>query len=219
METDKELHIPFNPALDNLSLEEVANALEEVGVRFSLESLNWPGEFPYRPLTVITAAHSAKCLYIDVLVRCNYLRAVNYTDNSPVREDSCVAFYVAPRHDVDAYWAFEFNCVGTINAERCIRQKDFTPLPAEILSSVRRFASVGKRPFQEIEGSFIWSVVVAIPLEIIGVEYDGKPVRMKGNFNKCAEATSQPHYLSWAPINTPFPDFHRPEFFGDIVLD
>ena len=86
------LHIPFNPALDGLELEEVANALEEGGARFSVESLNWPKEFPYRPLTVITAAHSKDCLYIDFLVRCNYLRAVNFTDNSPVSEDSCVEF-------------------------------------------------------------------------------------------------------------------------------
>ena len=58
-----------------------------------------------------------------------------------------------------------------------------------------------------------------IPLEILGIEYNGKPVSMRGKFNKCAEATSQPHYLSWAPIKTPAPDFHRPEFFGDIILD
>ncbi|MDE5921249.1 MAG: hypothetical protein K2G82_06535, partial [Paramuribaculum sp.] len=30
--------------------------------------------------------------------------------------------------------------------------------------------------------------------------------------------TSEPHYLSWAPITTPQPDFHRPEFFGNITL-
>ena len=27
---------------------------------------------------------------------------------------------------------------------------------------------------------------------------------------------SLPHYLSWMPIDTPKPDFHRPEFFGKI---
>ncbi|MBO7233161.1 MAG: hypothetical protein J6V16_08435, partial [Bacteroidales bacterium] len=26
----------------------------------------------------------------------------------------------------------------------------------------------------------------------------------------------QPHYLSWQPINTEKPDFHRPEFFGTL---
>ena len=216
---NKTLHIPYTPALDNLSLEEVANALEDGGARFSVESLNWPGEFPYRPLTVITAAHSGKFIYLDFLVRCNYLRAVHYTDNSPVSEDSCVEFFVSPGSSTEAYWAFELNCIGTINAAFCTRSNECAQLPGELLQKIGRYASVGNRPFQEVEGSFIWSVVMAIPLEILGVEYNGKPVSMRGNFNKCAEATSQPHYLSWAPIKTPAPDFHRPGFFGDIILD
>ncbi|MDE6137165.1 MAG: hypothetical protein K2F97_06800, partial [Muribaculaceae bacterium] len=57
-----------------------------------------------------------------------------------------------------------------------------------------------------------------IPLDLIGVHYEGKPVEMRGNFYKCASATSQPHYLSWNPIDTPEPDFHRPEFFGKLIL-
>lgn len=216
---NKTLHIPYNPALDNLSLEEVANALEDGGARFSVESLNWPEAFPYRPLTVITAAHSGKFIYLDFLVRCNYLRAVNYTDNSPVSEDSCVEFFVSPHPESEVYWAFELNCVGTINAARCTRRNECTPLTREMLQQIRRYASVGTRPFQEVEGSFIWNVAVAIPLAVLGIDYSGTPVAMRGNFNKCAEATSQPHYLSWAPIRTETPDFHRPEFFGDIILD
>lgn len=60
---------------------------------------------------------------------------------------------------------------------------------------------------------------MAIPLSLLGEEYNGAPIQMKGNFNKCASATSQPHYLSWAPIHTAEPDFHHPECFGGIVLD
>ena len=166
---NKTLHIPYTPALDNLSLEEVANALEDGGARFSVESLNWPGEFPYRPLTVITAAHSGKFIYLDFLVRCNYLRAVHYTDNSPVSEDSCVEFFVSPGSSTEAYWAFELNCIGTINAAFCTRSNECAQLPGELLQKIGRYASVGNRPFQEVEGSFIWSVVMAIPLEILGI--------------------------------------------------
>lgn len=207
------------PQLDNLSLQEVANALEDGGARFSVESLNWPSAFPYRPLTVVTAAHTGNCLYLDFLVRCNYLRAVNYTDNSPVSEDSCVEFYVQPHPDSDLYFTFEFNCVGTLNSARCTSAGQCTPLDEKTLATIRRYASVGTRPFQEVEGSFIWSIVAAIPLDILGISYEGKPVPIKGNFNKCASATSQPHYLSWAPISTEKPDFHQPQCFGEITLD
>lgn len=210
--------LPYSPQLEGLGLPEVANMLEEVGTRLSVESLNWPEEFPYRPLTVVSAAHSGEHIFIDFLVRCNYLRAVNYVPNSPVSEDSCVEFFVSPGDTPDAYWSFCFNCIGTIRGK--YRDGEVCRFLADDeLKSIKCHASVGTRPFQEVEGSFIWSVTVAIPLELLGVKYDGKPLEMKANFNKCASATSQPHYLSWAPIDSPSPDFHRPDCFATLVLE
>lgn len=81
-----------------------------------------------------------------------------------------------------------------------------------------RVASSGTRPFRELEGLFSWNLLAVIPLDLIGVRYDGEPVEMRGNFYKCASATSQPHFLSWSPIASPAPDFHRPEFFGKLIL-
>jgi len=211
--------LPYAPQLEERELPEVANLLEEVGVRLSVESLNWPEQFPYRPLTVVSAAHSGKHIFIDFLVRCNYLRAVNYTPNSPVSEDSCVEFFVAMAETPEAYWSFCFNCIGTVRG-KARNGEDSRFLTADELSRIRCFASVGNRPFQEVEGSFIWSVTVAIPLDLLGISYTpGNPVRLAANFNKCASATSQPHYLSWAPIASPQPDFHRPDSFAQLILE
>lgn len=210
--------LPYAPALEEHTLPEMAGLLEEVGTRLSVESLNWPEEFPYRPLTVVSAAHSGRHIYLDFLVRCNYLRAVNYTPNSPVSEDSCVEFFVAVDNNPEAYWSFCFNCIGTIRAKRRDASSCRFLTPGE-LSRVNVHASVGSRPFQEVEGSFIWSVTVAIPLDLLGLEYDGSPIELRANFNKCASSTSQPHYLSWAPIDSPHPDFHRPDCFAPLVLE
>lgn len=212
--------MPLSAALDTLSPDEIAGALEECGARISVDSLNWPDLFPYRPLTVITAAHSATAIYLDVLVRCNYLRAENYRDNSPVSEDSCVEFFFAPnpRQPAD-YYSFGVNCIGVIRASHHLPDGTAQPLSTEELATIRRYASVGTRPFREVEGSFIWSVSVAIPLELLGITFQGKDIRMNGNFNKCAALTSQPHYLSWSPIHSDKPDFHRPEAFASIILE
>jgi hypothetical protein len=50
------------------------------------------------------------------------------------------------------------------------------------------------------------------------LEIDGQhlPEKIMGNFYKCADDTAFKHYLSWNPILTPNPDFHRPEFFGEL---
>ena len=214
------LVIPRIDALDDINDSDAIIAiLDDKGSRGDISHVDWPQVSAYRPMASFSTAYSAKYLYIDFLVRCNYLRAENSANQSPVSEDSCVEFFVSPGSSTEAYWAFELNCIGTINAAFCTRSNECAQLPGELLQKIGRYASVGNRPFQEVEGSFIWSVVMAIPLEILGIEYNGKPVSMRGNFNKCAEATSQPHYLSWAPIKTPAPDFHRPEFFGDIILD
>ena len=126
-------------------------------------------QYPYRPLTSINIAHSGSYIYIDYLVRCNYLRAVNYENNSNVHQDSCVEFFVAPEGRAP-YYNFEFNCIGTIHAACRMDRHNGT-------------------------------------------------ITMMANFYKCADLTSTPHFLSWAPIDTPEPDFHRPEFFAPITLE
>ncbi|MDE6332301.1 MAG: hypothetical protein K2L80_06835, partial [Muribaculaceae bacterium] len=129
----------------------------------------------------------------------------------------CVEFFVEPRKGGE-YWNFEFNCIGTVNASHRFSRPEPVRLTDDEIDRIRRYASCGSRPFRELEGIFTWNLLVVIPLDIIGVEYNGSPVEMRGNFYKCASAASQPHYLSWNPIDTPHPDFHQPDFFGDITL-
>lgn len=218
------LHFPHIPTLTSVAQDgtddDVISLLDRQGSRCLIDCLNWAEAYPYAPLTSVTVGHSGKALYIDFLVRCNYLRAVNYEDLSPVSQDSCVEFFVSPDPNDSLYWNFEYNCIGTLNASYRRERKNPTRLSPEQLSRVVRHASCGNRPFCEIEGLFTWNILTIIPFDLLGIEYhEGQPIEMSGNLYKCASATSAPHYLSWNPIETPAPDFHRPEFFGKIILD
>ena len=42
--------------------------------------------------------------------------------------------------------------------------------------------------------------------------------KMRGDFYKCGDKTAQKHYGSFTPIDWPTPNFHRPEFFADMVI-
>lgn len=213
----KSLEVSFISELDDLSMEAVSDRMEQGTEKHSIECRNWAEEFPYHPITVFTIAYSRKYLYIDYFVRGNYLRAENYQNNTPVSEDSCVEFFLkTPRSD--EYWNFEFNCIGTINASHRVTRENPTRLTDEQLAQIKRYASCGTKPFQEMEGLFAWNLVVAIPFDLIDVDTLLLPLKLKGNFYKCGSKTSLPHFLSWSPINTPTPDFHRSEFFGDIIL-
>lgn len=128
-------------------------------------------------------------------------------------------FYVKPT-DSESFTAFEFNCIGTINASR--RTPGATSVQAMSdgeISAISVLPSCGNRPFREIEGLFTWDLLAAIPLSLIGVRYEGTPVELRGNFYKCASGTSQPHFLSWEPVKALQPDFNRPDSFGRIILE
>lgn len=214
----KSLNAPYAPELDALTTSDaIIETLDRVGERHRISELNWPEEYPYKPLTSFTIAHTDTAIYIDFFTRCNYLRAEHYKNQSRVCEDSCVEFFVSPTSD-NHYFNFEFNCIGTIHASRRTSRHDSSPLSDEELNSVRRYPSCGTRPFKEMEGMFSWNLLVVIPLKLIGVEYKGEPISMTANFYKCADRTSAAHYLTWNPIDSPKPDYHRPEFFGKMTL-
>lgn len=218
MSETKELKVPYLPQLDSsMGSDEIINILDSAAPRGTIESVNWAEEYPYHPLTTFNIAHNGKMLYIDFFVRCNFLRAENFENLSPVSEDSCVEFFVEPTGELP-YWNFEFNCIGTVNASHRMERKSPTRLTNEEIARIERYPSCGTRPFRELEGLFTWNLLVAIPLDLIGVKYEGKPIEMRGNFYKCASAASQPHFLSWSPIKTAKPDFHQPDFFSKITL-
>ncbi|MDE6175671.1 MAG: hypothetical protein K2F88_08930 [Duncaniella sp.] len=215
----KTLHVPYIADLDFLNTDAIFNRLESSGVRHNIGELNWKDQYPYHPLTTFTIAHSDNYIYVNFFVRCNYLRAVNFENNSPVYEDSCVMFFVQPEGS-KKYWNFEFNCIGAIkSSHRESRNQAVTHLSDAEIATIAVLPSCGRRPFQEVEGLFTWDILAAIPLSLLGVKYEGKPIKLNGNFYKCASGTSQPHFLSWSPVPTPAPDFHQPQYFGKIVLD
>ena len=218
MENNKQcLTIPFYPQLDEMLLEDASNFLEQEETKHHIGCRNWAEKFPYHPLTAFTIAYSNKYIYVDFYVRGNYLKAVNYTNNSPVAEDSCVEFFLQVPGSKE-YWNFEFNCIGTVSASHRETRENPTRLNDNEISQIKRYASCGTRPFEEMEGIFSWNLIIAIPFSLIGINENELPEKILGNFYKCGSKTSNPHLLSWSPIVYPKPDFHRPEFFGELFF-
>ncbi|MFI3240330.1 MAG: carbohydrate-binding family 9-like protein [Bacteroidales bacterium] len=214
----KSLVIPYAPELDELHMEEIGRQMETYGRKSGINCNNWATSFPYEPLAAFLTAYSDNYIYVDFFVRGNYLKAENYTNNSPVSEDSCVEFFLRLPSSAE-YWNFEFNCIGTINASHRERRDGAIRLTDEQLAMVKRYASCGTRPFHEMEGLFAWNLIIAIPFKLLGVNsVDEIPEYIEGNFYKCGSKTSSVHYLSWSPIGLEKPNFHCPEFFGTLNL-
>ena len=67
-------------------------------------------------------------------------------------------------------------------------------------------------------GAHAWEVTVAIPWTTMGYEAGKLPTSLRANLYKCGDKTPHPHFLSWAPIEEAQPAFHRPQFFGELLL-
>ena len=215
----KQTVIPYIESLDEITLELAGDVLENEGKHEAVDNLNWPREFPYRPITSFFIGYAASGIFIKYNVHGSMLRAVYTKDQDPVYEDSCVEFF-CQKPGCGHYMNFEFNCIGTcLAAKRKGRAQDICKFSAEEMQQIGRHSSLGRRAFNEMEGMFTWDLTVKIPFPLIGYSGGEVPDKLLGNFYKCADGTGSPHYLSWSPIKTDNPDFHRPEFFGELIFE
>ena len=178
--------------------------------------LNWPDAFPYAPEVSFEISHSGAWMRLLFRVREDAVRAECAADGERVWEDSCVEFFFAPRAD-GLYYNLECTCTGRILLCRGSGRHGREPLDASLLRGIRRCSSLGEAPFGLRETPADWTLTLDIPAATFGLEtFSG--LHARGNFYKCGDKLPVPHYLSWAPVSTPRPDFHRPEFFDDIVF-
>jgi hypothetical protein len=209
----KTLHSTYIPNLQQLSDSELVAALRENVEPKAIDTVNW-SDYPYRPLVNFRFAHSDKALAVMFEVEEEHLRAVTLNDNGPVWEDSCVEFFVGNPNG-EGYFNFEINCVGTILASYHKTRADSKPFTDEQLAKVRRFGTF-KHEAIDIKGQTKWWLAEVIPFELIGL--DKAPKSLKANFYKCGDKLDKAHYMSWSPITLEKPNFHCPEFFGDVEL-
>ena len=209
--------IPNIPALDVLDMLSVDYFLENKALRLFINNVNWE-EFPYQPIAVVDVARTDKNLYLRYFVKGNSLKASHIEDGSPVHKDSCVEFFVKPPRGQHNYINFEFNCIGTCDAAYRQSKTEKVGFSEEEYAQIRRHSSLEKKVFEEETGVHSWELTVAIPFSLIGINPKKLPEKILVNFYKCADETQDPHFLSWAPINLPEPNFHCPDFFGELYF-
>lgn len=212
----KSIKVPCLETLDVLDLSSVGFLMETKAYRGYINLINWE-EYPYKPIAVFDMARSHKCLYIRFFVKGNSLKANYSQDGSPVHKDSCVEFFMKKEGE-STYMNFEFNCIGACDASRRQSREVKKGLLPDEYRSIRRYSSLEFRTFDEKLGTYSWELAVAIPFTLMGLDPENLPEKILGNFYKCADDTEFPHFVSWSRINTPKPDFHRPDYFGEIYL-
>ena len=208
----KSIRVPLIEDLDISDLHGLESHMELYAAKSYISHVNWPSEYPYSPSASFMIARTRRHLVILCQVRGYDLRAWALQDNEMVCHDSCCEFFVSDPSD-GTYYNFEMNCIGTVKAAKRRSREEFQLFDQDRLRSIVRHTSLVRRQM-DVEGIHSWQVAMCIPFELMGFTSDSIPDRLYANFYKCADKSGHPHFLSWNPVGTPNPDFHRPECFG-----
>jgi hypothetical protein len=188
-----------------------------------------PQSSAHHPQTAAQVLYDAEHLYVRFQVQDQYVRGVYTRYQDPVYQDSCVEFFVMPHSAEGAsggYFNFEINCLGAlllyyIEDPRRTRTgfEKYTPVPAELMREMSIVPSLPKKVDAEIAAPLTWEITYNIPLTIfeyyLGTLQPEPGAIWRGNFYKCGDQTSHPHWASWSPIGTEL-NFHQPNYFGRL---
>lgn len=178
---------------------------------------NWPDQFPYTPDVKFKVAHDGKNLFIQFFVKEKEILAKAKGNNSEVWTDSCVEFFIS-LDDSGHYYNLEQSCIGEVLLAYRKSKTEAWHAEDDVIAKIKNFPSLGRENFDLKEGEFEWSLLTVIPVDAFW-KSDVKSfsgLKAKANFYKCGDNMKNPHYLSWAPIGTETPNFHKPEYFKEL---
>jgi len=181
-----------------------------------IASANW-GEAPQGVEAKVRMAYTPDCVQLEYQVIEPTVRALHTQPQSAVFEDSCVEFFFSAEA-WDGYFNLECNAIGTLLAAFGPSRSKRKKLELDQLARIETQASLGREPFSERPAVASWTVQVALPFHLLPGSPPQAGAEWTVNFYKCGNALSPPHYLSWNPIESTQPDFHRPECFGTLVF-
>lgn len=195
-------------------LDEISGKVDDLNFKIPVDVLNWES-FTYKPDVKFTIAYTRYEMLLKYYVTEQWFKAEKTGTNQDVYEDSCVEFFVSPSDD-GIYYNLEFNAIGTCLMGSGTGRENRKRADPEIISRIRRKGSAGETSVSEKSGGSSWTITMAIPFNVFFHHNINvlKGMTFRANFYKCGDKLSVPHYVTWNPVGTVKPDYHRPEYFG-----
>ncbi len=208
------------PQIKKVDFTTLSNTLEQHIAPQSIAQINWK-EYDHKPNVQFRMAYRENLFFLKFNVEGDYTRALETKTNGNVHEDSCVEFFFDPKGD-GTYYNLEINCIGTIKLGYGTGRDTLTYLPETLIEQcVQAKSSLGKTPFEAKKEKENWELTVIVHKKVFVTvpQLKLKGLKTKANFYKCGDKTKVPHFVSWNPIHTKTPDYHRPEFFGELKFE
>jgi hypothetical protein len=155
--------------------------------------------------------YNAESLHIRLRAVEENIRAEYTAPLSRVCEDSCLEFFFMPEGE-DRYFNFEINPNGCPYIGFGRSREDRVVLYRQDAKQL-----FGIHTQKTPDG---WEAAYRVPLSFLRLfwpdfSFTGS---LRANVYKCGEQTAREHYLSWNPVSSETPDFHRPADFGVMTF-
>jgi len=182
-----------------------------------------PAGSDHRPGVSVRALYDDKALYVHFKVNDRYIRSRHTQPQDPVCQDSCVEFFFQPKPGA-GYLNVEGNAGGTF---LCYYIEDhrrtptgferYRPIELQWFSQIRAYHSLPSVVEPELTEPREWHLEYSLPTAMIEAHVGPlgplSSQTWQGNFYKCGDETSHPHWGAWSPIGEEL-NFHRPEIFA-----
>lgn len=192
---------------------------------FRIDEFSWHESGP-KPLTTGRALYDDRAVYLQYHVEDRDITAEVTDLNGPTYRDSSVEFFADPNPEDDSmYFNFEPNCCGQFKLawqerdweERGIGRDLVSPEVADRIDVETSVPGPTKESHPDDEE---WWLAAAIPFDVLS-ELTGLEIgptegtEWRGNFYRSG-VQSESQKATWNPIEKPEPDYHSPEFFGEL---
>lgn len=145
------------------------------------------------------------------------IRAECRKRDDPCYTDSCLEFFIMPVCGDKRYMNFEVNPNGIYLSE--IGEKRENRRFIKEISSLE--PQINAFRINE-NGRQAWGYDIFLSEEFIssvyGCDYKVEESTLRGNFYKCADLSTSPHFGAHFPVGSASLGFHNPDCFGNIII-
>jgi hypothetical protein len=188
-----------------------------------IELTNYMGQIPsFRPTVHAKMMYDEDNVYVIFLVNDCFVRSIIEEYNGPVSTEACVEFFFSPDTSLaERYFNLEINAGGTpLMSYHNFQNKEYQAFSVEDLKKIEIAHSLPKKVDPEIVTPIDWTVEFKLPLSVLekfsSVLRPKPGVTWRANFYKTASKSSNPHYITWSLVENLVPNFHLPQFFGQL---
>lgn len=220
---DKYFENVFNNKMQEIKVQHITTSLGAAQVnkasilldaldKYELGFVPWKS-YPYKPAVSFAIAYTPTHILLKYFVAEKDPKATYTAPNSNVWEDSCVEFFISFNEE-EEYYNLEFNRLGAVLMAYGKSKNERKLLNDKVINEIKTLSAIKVKNKTDTH----WEFTILIPFSVFLFNdiSNLNNQRCRANFYKCGDNTSEPHFLSWANIKAPAPNFHLSQYFGRL---